>query len=374
MDSQFSQQKINSSSSQSNPVIQPLPPKVIYEKPKTSRRRVLFFSCAVVLLLLACFCSILAVFPAFIGSAGSITNITYEDSDIIIREKMTSDFGDRASFNISKIAIVDILGVINYSVNSEILPDGANNRTVIAQINRAKNDEAVKAIIMRFNSPGGVVSAAEPICRAIKEANKSKPVYAFIDTEGASLAYLLPNCTKFIYSRPDAITGSIGVRVDLLDLSGILERLGARQTTITNTSGTKKAQEGLFDKNSEEYKQLQAMLDETYVYFLDKVWEGRKDKNNGLTYEKLKTYADGRIFSGLQAKKLGLVDEIGYFEDVINGVINRENLEDQRVQIVEYQIEYNFLAGLFGATTQLLNLVNGSYQRTTKYQLVMITN
>jgi len=367
-------QNINLSTSQATDTVQSRPTQIIHEKPKRNGRRVLFFTCGVFLLLLACLCSVFAVFSAYGGEINSITNTSSGDTGVVINEKTTGNFGDRSSFDTSKIAIVDVTGVINYSLNSEILPAGASNRTVIAQLNRAKDDSRVKAVIIRFNSGGGVVSAAEPICRAIKETNKSKPVYAFIDTEGASLAYLLPNCAKFIYARPDAITGSIGVRLDLLDLGGILERIGAKQSTITNTAGSKKTQKGLFEQNSDEYKQLQSMLDETYTYFLNKVWEGRRDKNNGLTFEKLKTYADGRLFSGLQAKQAGLVDETGYYEDVVDSVIRQEKLTSQNVQIVEYQQEENPFARLFGASTELFSLIQGNHVRTSKYQLVMIAD
>jgi protease-4 len=342
-------------------------PQTVYQKPRGSKRKIAFFTCGIILLIIACVCTSLVVVMNLSGSTTSS-----DDLGVTLTEKTTSGYGDTNGSKTAKIAIVDVSGAINYSINTDALPSGASNRTVIAQLNRAKADKDVKAIIVRFNTPGGAVSAAEPICKAMKDLNNTKPVYAFIDTEGASLGYLLPNCARSIYSRPDSITGSIGVRADLQDLNGILTNLGARQMTVTNTAGVQKTQDGLFDKNSDEFKQFQSMLDESYDYFLNKVWEGRKVQNNGLTYEKLKTYANGRIFSGLQAKKVGLVDEIGYQDDVINSVIKKENLSNQKIELVEYQIDSNPFAGIFGASLDLYSIIKGNHVQTKKVQLMML--
>lgn len=343
-----------------------------HERPRKSKTRILLFTCGIILLILACVCTSFIAFSGLTKDLGFSSGSSSDDFGVTMSEKTSGAYGDTSSFNTSKIAIVDISGAITYATNTDTLPSGASNRTVQAQLNSALKDNNVKAIIVRFNSPGGAVAAAEPICSALKSANQKKPVYSYIDTEGASLGYLLPNCTKYIYARPDTITGSIGVRADLQDLNGILERLGARQMTITNSAGVQKTQDGLFDKNSDEYKRFQSILDETYTYFLNTVWNGRKDKNNGLTYDKLKTMADGRIFSGLQAKQAGLVDETGYQDDVINSIIEKENLKDKKVEIVEYQIESNPFASLFGMSASLTNLINGHHVQTEKVQLMMV--
>lgn len=275
----------------------------------------------------------------------------------------------------NKIAIINLNNEILYTTNPDDIFTGTNNLSLNVQIQKALSDNSVKAIVLRFNTPGGVVNAAEPMCREIKKLNEKKPVYAFIDTEAASLGYLLANCTKYIYSRPTAITGSIGVRLDLIDISQALQNLGVKQITITNTKGTKKTQEGLFNPNSEEYKQIQQMLDETYNYFIDVVWANRSvNVPNKLTKEKLLSYADGRIFSGKQAFDAGLVDKLGEYEDVISDLIEKENLKSEFI-VVEYNIKADFFRTLFGMTNKMMNLLlNTEYIQSKKLQLLFSTD
>lgn len=348
-----------------------------YAPPKRSGKgKVFFITCGILLLLIACFCSGFVLFSGSIRDLGTLpTSGVNPDPGITIVETTIAELGNTSTIKTNKIAVVDVSGEITYSIDTQTLPAGTSNRTVLAQLRKAKTDSAVKAIIVRFNTPGGAVSAAKPICSELKALDNEKPVYAFIDTEGASLGYLLPNCTRTIYARPEAITGSIGVRADLIDITGIFTNLGARTVTITNTSGSQKTQENLFDKNSAEYKQFQSILDETYIYFLDTVWEGRKDKNTVLTYEKLKSYADGRIFSGKQAKDLGMIDELGQYNEVMKSVYDKnfELFGDSKVQVVEYSIQSNPFSNLFGASSKLFSMVNGMNNvQTRKIQFMML--
>lgn len=331
------------------------------------KRKVWLITCGSLLLIFACICSLFLVFSS--SALNSATGFNPDPGAEILETKIM-ELGEGNSFSPDKIAVIEIADVINFATQSDT-SSGTNNKTVNAQLQKAKNDESVKAVILRFNTPGGAVNAAEPICSMIKEVNKEKPVYAFIDAQGASLGYLLPNCTKFIYASPMTVTGSIGVRADLVDYNGILTNLGARSTTITNSAGDSKTQEGLFDKNSEEYKRYQSILDEIYLYFVNTVWEGRKDKGTTLTYEKLLTYADGQIFSGKQAKEAGLVDELGEYKDVINKVYEKMDT-DEKVEVVEYTIEVSPFAGIFGAIDKYSNMLKDPNVNRSEMKLMMI--
>lgn len=320
-----------------------------------NRNKVLIPFIVFTLILFFCICSCGLLFILF-SSTTNTTGFSFSSATINsnidrIKEepivKIRQKEGDSFSMVTNKIAIIDIRNVINYTTNPEDIFIGTNNRSIALQVQKALLDDNVKAVILRLNTPGGAVDAAEPICRDIKKLKNKKPVYAFIDSEGASLGYLIANCTKFIYARPTSITGSIGVRVDILDIVGILENLGAKQITITNTKGNKKSQAGLFDPTSEEYKQIQKILDEVYDYFIQTVWENRStNASNKLTKEKLISYADGRIFSGKQAYELGLVDKIAEFEDVVNEIIEKEKLIGN-IDVVEYNLHLNFFSSLF---------------------------
>lgn len=338
---------------------------------RRSRKKVWFITCGVLLLLVACICSVFTVFSGALFSGGTTTSTG--TSNVPITETKVKEYGEGGFFGSqNKIAVIEIAGVVNFSTQSDTSL-GTNNRTIIGQLENARNDSAVKAIVLRFNTPGGAVSAAEPICQKIKAIDKEKPVYAFIDAEGASLGYLLPNCARIIYARPDAITGSIGVRADLLDLNGILTNIGARSATITNSAGEQKTQEGLFDKNSAEYKRYQSILDEVYEYFIKTVWEGRKVQDNGLTEAKLRSYGNGQIFSGLQAKQAGLVDETAQYEEVLDAVYE-ENLDGESAQVVEYTVYVDPFASLFGNLELMGGIFTKEKHSREKLQLMMLSD
>jgi protease-4 len=338
---------------------------------KKSKAGIWIVSISAIILLFACACSFFVVFVASLPDFGSEFTV---DSNIRVEENTVQRIGEPSGFSpSSKIAVIEIAGVINFSSQTDTILD-TNNKTVIAQLRKAQNDSAVKAIILRFNTPGGAVSAADPICDAIKEIDSQKPIYSFIDTEGASLGYLLPNCSRMIFSRPDAITGSIGVRADLLDLTGILTNLGARSGTITNSKGNQKTQDGLFTPGSEAYKRYQSILDEIYESFVQRVWEGRQKQNNGLTLSQLRGYADGQIFSGQQAFERGLVDKIGQYNDVIDYVVEKNNLAREGVDVVEYTISQDPFLGIFGSASELIKLLTSERHSRQKLEFMLIAD
>jgi len=328
-------------------------PQVVYvNQPKQKNWWKYLLGCGAVLFICSCICVVPTLFLASL-SATVGESLTNNASKNIHQTTILTD-GDNTSEK-AQIAVINITGAIDYSTPGQDFQSGAFSDNIIAQLQKAKDDSSVKAVLLRFNSPGGAVVAAEPICKEIKEVNKSKPVYSFIDSMGASLGYLLPNCSQYIYSRPEAITGSIGVILQAIDFYGVLEKLGGKVVFVTNTEGKQKSGEDIFDPNSETYKTYQKILDETYEYFITRVYEGRKLNNPSVTKEELKKYADGRIFSGNQAKELKLVDELGQFEEVISSMIKKENdLKGKYVEVVEYSLPIDPFSQLFmGANSAL---------------------
>ncbi len=290
------------------------------------------FGCALIVLfscLLLCCFSLFAVAASFTKTSG-----------LDAEEKTISKVIDSKSTALpDKVAVINISEEIVYSVPETTATQSATSNNIIEQLKRAQEDAQVKAVIVRFNTPGGEVSAAEPICRAMKSLNATKPVYGFIDSMGASLGYLLANCTRYIYARDAAIVGSIGVIIKAVDIDGILVNFGGKVEYITNTEGDNKSGQGIFDKNSETYKIYQGLLDESYDYFLTKIVDGR---NGMLTKASLKPYADGRIFSAKQALALKLIDEIGEFDEVLSSVMTKENINTSNYTIFEYKLPVQF--------------------------------
>lgn len=273
----------------------------------------------------------------------------------IEESRITTVGSDEEDAETAEIAVINVNGVITYSTpGTDTVEVGSTSNNIINQLDKADRDDNVEAILMHYNSPGGEVSASEPICSKIKEVNKNKPVYSFIDTTGASLAYLLPNCGEEIYARESAITGSIGVVIQAIDFLGILENVGGKVIFITNTQGDQKTGEDIFEEGSETYKRYQAILDETYEYFLNVVLEGRDGK---VSREELLQYADGSIFSGQQAADIGLVDNISEFESTLEDIADKvPELEGKKVDVIRYSLPQNPFSQLFGAT---MNAING---------------
>jgi len=306
----------------------------------------------------------LSVFSNYVGSGNNSK----------IKEEVLYTTGDTNSSNKAKIAIVNISGAITYSVPGEnITPNSSSSKNIIDQLNKAKNDNSIDAVVIRLNTPGGEVPAAEPICRAIKDVNTKKPVYSFIDSMGASLGYLIPNCSKYIYARPSSITGSIGVILQAIDFYGVLEKAGGKVKFVTNSEGTMKSGQDIFDEKSETYKIYQKNLDEVYEHFLQTVYNGRKANHPTITLEDIKKYADGRILSGNQAKELKFIDELGEFEDMIASVLTRENLMNKKVSIVQYSLPSSPLSQLFGGINSALQSadIKNQLQRDGKIRFMM---
>lgn len=268
-----------------------------------------------------------------------------------------------------KIAVIPVNGIILDDVNQEngILSGGVSASRITDLLNIAANDANVKAIILRENTPGGSELAARKICNAITTLRK--PVYTYIESQGASGGYYIANCTKYIISDVNAITGSIGAIYQVTDIQGLLDKLGIKVKDITNTSGTQKASD-FFQTNSKDETKIKQILDNVYFDFVKQVAKGRADAKTDtgvkVTEEYLKPLATGEIFSGKEAKSLGLVDEIAMFEDSINIVIKREVLSSD-IQVVQYNASSgNFLGipgmmkGIFGTSANNTSVGSGS--------------
>lgn len=198
-----------------------------------------------------------------------------------------------------KVAIVEIRGVI------------IDPQPVVEKLVKLRKNEKVKAIVLRIDSPGGAVGPAQEIHAEVKKAQKEKKVLVSVGSVAASGGYYIACGADKIMANPGSITGSIGVIVESLNVEELLNKLGLKSVVVK--SGKVKDMGSPFRPMTDEEKQLlQGVLDSVHDQFIRAVAEGRN-----LPLEKVRELADGRIFSGDQAKALGLVDELGNFEDAI---------------------------------------------------------
>jgi len=198
-----------------------------------------------------------------------------------------------------KVAIVRIEGPIIDSKNA------------IEEIKDYTKDSSVKAIVLRVDSPGGAVAPSQEIYEEVRKAAGKKTVVVSMGSVAASGGYYISSAATRIIANPGTLTGSIGVIMEIPNIEGLMNKVGIKTEVIK--SGRHKDIASVFRGRSKEEREiLQAVLDDVHEQFIKAVAEGRK-----MLPDDVRKIADGRVFTGRQAQKLGLVDEIGNLEDAI---------------------------------------------------------
>lgn len=231
----------------------------------------------------------------------------------------------------SRIALVDVDGVIMNQGASPFEMPGYNHEKILANLEGIKTDETIKAIVLRVNSPGGGVYESAELADKIIEVKKERdiPVYTVMENMAASGGYYIAANSEKIYAQAETITGSIGVIMQGFNVSQLLDKLGIEDTTIK--SGDFKDLGSMTRENSsEELAIMQSLVDNMYERFIDTVEVGRK-----LSRDEIYKLADGRIYDGSQAVENGLVDELGYFDDALIDLRKSYSLEDSQLIIFE---------------------------------------
>lgn len=187
------------------------------------------------------------------------------------------------------------------SIQGPILEAGPT----LAWIRRVERNNRVKGILVRVNSPGGGAAASQEIYAALKRVGAKKPIVVSMGATAASGGLMISMAGERIYANPSTVTGSIGVRMDIPQLQGLMQKIGIGQETLV-TAPYKDAASYTHPMTPEDRAYLQAVLENMHDQFVDIVAEGRK-----MSREKAAALANGKICTGQQAQKLGLVDELG---------------------------------------------------------------
>ena len=213
------------------------------------------------------------------------------------------------------IAVIYIEGTITSGRSGGDFFSGttAGSMTIMEHLRMAASDPTVGAVVLRFNTPGGSVAASQEIATEIMRLRETgKPIVASMADVTASAGYYLASLADVIVANPGTITGSLGVFMQVANFEELYEKLGIEYTIIM--SGEYKdigsANRAL---RPDEREILQTMVDEIYQQFIETIAQGRD-----MPLERVRELADGRIYTGSQAKELGLVDEMGNYYDAIN--------------------------------------------------------
>ena len=223
----------------------------------------------------------------------------------------------------NKIAVVNVEGTI---MTGEVAFGVAGSDTIVDNIQSATQDESIKALVLRVNSPGGDVWASELITNALNEFKETgRPIVASMGDIAASGGVWVTTLSDEIFAEEDTLTGSIGVYGIVPTLDGIYDWAGIK---VDGTSSTKA---GEWDERyaMPEYVKngIQASIDHTYNKFVSKVAE-----NRNMTYEDVLPIAGGRIWAGYKALELGLVDKIGGLDQALKSAAERAGVEDFAVK------------------------------------------
>jgi len=258
----------------------------------------------------------------------------------------------------NKIALIPLNGSIAGTQQSGLFGStGITPQLVRAYLNKAKQDTAVKAVVLYVDSPGGTVAASQEIAAMIRSFKQKtgKPVVVSMGDMAASGGYYISVYADKIVANPGTTTGSIGVAMEITNISGLLDKLGIDVRTITSPEG------GYKDIGNLPDAEIQEMCDLLYDEFIAAIVEGR-----GLAESEVRLIATGQPYTGQQAKQLGLVDELGSLDDALYLAGNLAGIQTFQVDWYGTASTLDKLLGLLTKAEQLLQF------RVTDEQLLLL--
>jgi protease-4 len=307
------------------------------------------FLAIILFLLLAV--SLLANFGQMLSGLASLSPTHTRSSGPRLEEVLIKDNDSH-----NKVVVLPIEGIIT---SSRIDGTAYNMVDVVKeQLRRADRDKHVSAVVLKVDSPGGEVLASDEIANAIRrfQDETDKPVVVSMGNLAASGGYYVSAPCRYIVANELTITGSIGVIMNGLNYRGLMDKVGIAPRVYKSgkfkdmLSGSRKPE----DISPEEDEMVRKLIDDVYQKFKGVVATGRKEANkaNGSDGRALagnwEKYADGRVLSGKEAFDIGLVDELGSFDDAVKRAVEIAGVSDANV--VEYRLLVDFadLFRLFG--------------------------
>ena len=250
----------------------------------------------------------------------------------VIKNVSTSEYYSAGSGE--KIGLIEINDVI---INSE---------DVVRQIKKFREDKSIKAILLRINSPGGGVAASQEIYEEVKYTrDHGKLVVVSMGSIAASGGDYISCGSNLIVANPGTLTGSIGVIARFISVKELADKLGIEFTDVI--SGELKDSGSPYKKMTDKDKEyFQEVVNNTFGQFLDVVSKERK-----INIDTLRKYANGRVFTGLQAKEIGLVDSIGTFEDAIRITAKMAGIEGEP-RIIRERRSHSLFERLIGTSVE----------------------
>ena len=202
-----------------------------------------------------------------------------------------------------------------------------DSKDAVDELKEYTKDKSVKAIVLRIDSPGGAVAPSQEIYEEVKKAVAQKKVIVSMGSVAASGGYYIAAPATKIIANPGTLTGSIGVIMEIPNIEGLMNKIGIK-TEVIKSGRHKDIASAFRTMGKEEREILQGVMDNVHEQFMKAVAEGRKIK-----MEEVRKIADGRIFTGEQAKSHGLVDDLGTFEDAIKTAATLAGIKEEPVVV-----------------------------------------
>jgi len=255
-------------------------------------------------------------------------------------ESFNEKFISGNSSSKNKIAVIDIKGVITGN-DSAWGTKIANSDRIVSELKQAAADDDVVAVILKLNTPGGEVTAADDIYHQIKKLKKTtgKPVVASMGALAASGGVYIAVAADYIIANKLTTTGSIGVIIQTYNYTELLKKIGVNAETYTS-GPMKDLLNGARPRTEDEKQIINKLIKEVYMDFARNVADGRpKISLEMITNTSL---GDGRIFSGRQALENGLVDQLGHFDDAVEKSLEMAKINGEDYQVISYRKPMSF--------------------------------
>ena len=315
---------------------------------------------------------ILCIISMLMGFLTSVFNKT-DNNEKATNTKSKTNLSKLMSPN--KVAVIALNGVINSTPDNNIFIEENSSLVALKALNDAENDDTVKGVILRINSPGGTVGMSQRLYSAVMHIREKKPVIAVLDDIAASGGYYVASAADRIVALEGTMTGSIGVIMSTTDAHELLtNKLGISQNVI-KSGKFKDIGSSTRSMTKEERQLLQEMVNDSYQQFKSAITNGRIKRNDkyevaktNLTSKNLNKYADGRIFTGRQAMKLGFVDSTGgnrEAQGMMIKILEKKGFSKDIIDFVDYGKSNNFLSSL--GLSQKTSVFDGLVPASVKY-------
>jgi protease-4 len=252
----------------------------------------------------------------------------------------------------------------NLIASLEIKGTISDSKDFIEELKEYGNRANVRSVVIRIDSPGGGVAASQEIYEAIRKfrSETKKRVVVSMASTAASGAYYIACAADRIFANPGSITGSIGVIAQWYDYSDLL-RWAKMQCVVIKSGDLKDSGSGFRPLTAEEKVYFQALIDDMHGQFVSAVSESRK-----IPEEKVRLLADGRVYSGLQAKENRLVDEIGTFQDAVKAAARMGRITGEPKLLVPVKKRFSALDLILGNAESFLPLTSGGSESHIRFE------